>query len=478
MHRRIFPRRSWSAGKMPGMASLSSTYWVFVTYLIFVFLMGSGSRGDIISLILLRPVAVLVGAWALLQLNRKTFSQWRSLLLLAGILFLITVLHLLPLPAPLWHALPGRELVIRISEATGSVNRARPLSLSPIDTVNALCSLFVPTAALLLAINLDDRERRLILPVLLGLGALTAGIGILQAVSPGSSRLHFYRVDSMNAASGLFANRNHQAFFLACLLPMLAIFGATSGQGAIRQKIIVAASGILLLPLLLVTGSRAGLVLGVIALIAILALMVPTKAEPKQNSWRVWATDPRLLVGGAIVFLGAVILLSRRAEAFKRLFGSSVAEESRLQIWQPALRATWELMPFGSGIGSFVRTYQVYETDNLLTPTYRNHAHNDFIEIVMTGGLPALLILLAVIVAWSRFAWKWMRLAPSSSEILYGRLGTILLLLSAIASAVDYPIRVPSLSCFLVVAAVWMRGSIRRTSAVEQPQPSPQEEKG
>ncbi len=467
MHRKIFPRGSWSIRKMSCIGSLSSTYWVLAAYLILVFLMGSGSRGDLVSLIFLRPVAVLVGAWALLQLDRTTVSQWRSLLLLAGILFLITVLHLLPLPAPLWRALPGRQLVISISEATGSANHARPLSLSPIDTVNALCSLFVPAAALLLAINLDDRERRLILPVLIGLGALTAGIGILQALSPGSSRLHFYRLDSMNAASGLFANRNHQAFFLACLLPMIAVFGATSGKGPIRQKIIVVATGALLLPLLLVTGSRAGLVLCIVALIALPALMVPTKADPKQNGWHVWASDPRLLVGGAIVFLATVTLLSRRAEAFKRLFGSSVAEESRLQIWQPALRATWELMPFGSGIGSFVRTYQVYETNDLLTPTYRNHAHNEFIEIAMTGGLPALLILLAVIVAWSRFAWKWIRLAPCSSEILYGRLGVILLLLSAIASAVDYPIRVPSLSCFLVVAAVWMRGNIRRTSAVE-----------
>lgn len=468
-----FLRKLGSVSNMRPTLGLTSTYWVFSTYMLFVFVVGSGSRGDLESLILLRPVAVLVAAWAVFQFDRQALAQCRNPLLFMATLFLLPALHLIPLPSILWRALPGRELIVAISEATGTTDDARPLSLSPIDTVNALCSLFVPLAALLLAIRLNDRERRLMLPLMLAIGVLTASVGILQALTPGSTWLHFYRLDSMAAASGLFANRNHQAFYLACMLPMLAVFSATSSRKSLGQKAIIATGGVILLPLLLVTGSRAGLILGLVGLIALLTLLARAAESAKRQSWRhKLLGDPRLLIACAISLLAAVILLSRRAEAFKRLFASSIAEESRLQIWRPALKAAWELMPFGSGIGSFVRTYQVYETHDLLTPTYRNHAHNEFIEIAMTGGIPAILLLLIAIVTWGRYTWKWMRLKSRLPEILYGRLGSILLLLFAIASAVDYPIRVPSLACFLVVTVVWLRGAIGSVVPIEEIAPT------
>lgn len=467
MMRNPFRARSQVAGSAHDRTPLSRTYWVLATYLILVFLTGGGSRGDIASLIFLRPIAVLVGAWAFLQLDGSTLRQWRGLLVLAALLFLLPALHLVPLPAGLWHALPGRDLVVAISEATGSADRARPLSLSPLDTVNALFSLFVPLAALLLAIGLDDRERRLTLLIVLTAGAITAVVGALQALSPGSGALHFYRLDNVNAASGLFANRNHQALFLACLLPMLAVFSASGAHGLVRHIFVMATGVVILLPLLLVTGSRAGLVLSMVAMLSLLAVMPRAQGDCKRQGRLAWVNDPRLLIAAAIAVLSAVIALSSRAEAFKRLFASSMAEESRLHIWEPALRATTDLMPFGSGIGSFVRTYQVYETHDLLTPTYRNHAHNEFIEVAMTGGVAAVVILLVVVAAWARLSWKWMRLSPRSPEVLYGRLGAIVLLLFAIASAVDYPARVPSMACLMVVAAVWLRGKTA-SPAVDQ----------
>jgi O-antigen ligase len=458
-------RRSRRGAMHIGTYNLSISYWVLAGYIVLVFLTGGGSRSDVASLIVLRPVAVLVSAWAFLQIDGATFKRWRGLLAIAAALFILPSLHLVPLPASIWQSLPGRDLVTTISKATELQASFRPLSMSPIDTVNALYSLFVPLAALLLCINLIERERRLILPVILGVGALAIVLGGLQALSPGSPTLHFYESDRMNAASGLFANRNHQALFLAVLLPMLSVFAATKSFSSIQRQLIIGTGLVILLPLLLVTGSRAGLILGLVALVSVLALMPSEASIRERKGLRAWLRDPRLLIGAAGILCAFVIAVSQRAEAFKRLFATSVVEESRFQIWQPALRATAELMPFGSGIGSFVRTYQVYETDDLLTSTYRNHAHNDFIEIAMTGGLPALFMLLVVVIAWARLSWKWMRLPPRSSEVLYGRLGAVLLLIFAIGSAVDYPVRVPSLACLLVIGAIWLRGSGPANSA-------------
>lgn len=454
-------RISFLNGSMSGKINASRSFWILAAYLVLVFLIGSGSRGDLTSLVILRPVAVLVSAWAMMQLRAERITQWRGVLIFSGALFLLPMLHLIPLPPSLWQALPGREIVVTIGKATGYSNIYRPLSLSPVDTLNALCSLFVPLPVLLLGINLNTREVRLLLHVILLVGVITICLGGLQALNPGSSAFHFYRLHTMDAASGLFANRNHQALFLAALLPIIAVFAASRSYSPVRQRFIVGIGGLILLPLLLVTGSRAGLVLGVVALAAMPALMPRIRAVDTTRRlarWRRWVQDPRLLVGAAITLIAAVSVLSRRAEAFNRLFSSSMAEESRLQIWAPAVDATVDLLPLGSGIGSFVRTYQVYETLELLTPTYRNHAHNEFIEIAMTGGLPGLILLLVAIVTWARWTWKWVRPPALTTDVLYGRLGANLLLLFAIASAVDYPARVPSLACLLVIAVIWLRG--------------------
>ncbi|MBD8548177.1 O-antigen ligase family protein [Sphingomonas sp. CFBP 8760] len=438
---------------------LSPTFWVLAVYLTCVFLMGGGSRGDIASLILLRPIAVILCAWALVRFDTAAWHRWRRLLMLAGALFALTAFHLIPLPAAIWQALPGRELVITIGRSIGSPDDVRPLSLSPLDTWNALFSLFVPLAVLLLGIGLTERERHHLLFVMLAIGALSATMGALQALSPGNTALHFYRFDNPNASDGLFANRNHQALLLACLIPMLAVFAQSGERGRLtRRKGVMAAGILILIPLLLVTGSRAGLVLGVLASLSLLLLMSRTVTKRDDHGWRSWLNDPRLLVGAAAVMLVGVIILSRRAEAFRRLFASSPAEESRLQIWQPAIHAIGEFMPWGSGIGSFVSSYQVYETYNILSPTYRNHAHNEFLEIAMTGGLPALLILGVAIFGWVRVTWQWMMQPPRSPEILYGRLGSVIVFTFAVGSIVDYPARVPSLACLLTLAALWMGG--------------------
>ena len=97
------------------------------------------------------------------------------------------------------------------------------------------------------------------------------------------------------------------------------------------------------------------------------------------------------------------------------------------------------------------------EPRSILDTTYVNHAHNDFLEVLLTAGLPALVLLAAALVLWlvaTRRAFS--RSAPRSNDMVYARLGAVLVVLLALASVSDYPLRVPSLACFFVIAAVWL----------------------
>src|SRR3546814_12530985 len=87
-------------------------------------------------------------------------------------------------------------------------------------------------------------------------------------------------------------------------------------------------------------------------------------------------------------------------------------------------------------------------------PTYFNHAHNDFLEIVLDGGLPALLLML-VAIGWygmaSMRAWR-----GSGRHSVLPKLGSAILFLVFVASAFDYPARTPMIMAMIVIAGLWL----------------------
>ena len=118
-------------------------------------------------------------------------------------------------------------------------------------------------------------------------------------------------------------------------------------------------------------------------------------------------------------------------------------------------------------MGSFDAMFRIHEPLALLKPTYFNHAHNDFIEIVLDAGLPGLLILLAALIWWG---WASMRAWRSAGKNGTGKsdigksgamlpmLGSATLLLVLIASIFDYPARTPMIMAMVVLAAAWLSG--------------------
>ena len=447
-----------------------------IAFLVVTFLFGGGGREDIIGLVVLRPVAIMVLAVGLLGLTK---DQWRSYQLinwLALACVALVIIHLIPLPPALWHHLPGRELIVRIDSAAGLGDVWRPLSLAPPMAWNALFATFVPLAGLVLAMRLQTEAHGAVVRALLAIGIASIVIGIAQLAGPPHGPLYFYSVTNEGALVGLFSNRNHHAVFLAMLLPVLAFLASMPARetGKLRLRLgLLASAALLIAAALLVTGSRTGILVGLAGALAALVLF----RQPKvlQRSLRdsksvvkahreAWPLRSGRIVGMAIFAILFFLFLGfSNFPVVSRLLATGHAEELRFKVWRPIAKIAWSYFPFGSGAGSFADVYRIDEPTALLDGSYLNHAHNDWLEVILTMGLPGIILLAIAAAAWLVASRRVFLPARNPlPRTLLARLGSIEIGLLALASIADYPVRTPSLACFFAFAVVWLAQGVAR----------------
>lgn len=415
------------------------------------------------SHIILRPTAVMLGAFAVWRLDRQAFGRVRvvtaGLVALAGLM----LVQLIPLPPFLWTALPGRETAQAGAQILGIDQPWRPISLSPARTWNSLVSLFPPLCAVLLLAGAPAYRRPLLVTVLVCLIGASAVLGIAQRAGPENGLLYLYRITNNGSAVGFFANRNHQAAILAAMVPMLAVFASL---GAIRRKRnshrkwIAIGAGLGLVPLLLATGSRAGLVLFALAIVASLPLLrVPGVANAtSRGSVRRVA----ILLVAAAIGLAMVTYLVAQAEAVSRFSDGSLGEDLRVRLFPTFLVMAGDGFPVGFGFGAFEPVFRAYEPVAGMGSAYVNNAHNDLAQLVIEGGLPAVALLLAFLVwFFIKSAAVWRRQEGEPTQIMLGRLGSVTIALLLLASLTDYPLRVPFIMTIFALAAAWLELSRR-----------------
>ncbi|WP_243444844.1 O-antigen ligase family protein [Sphingosinicella humi] len=394
-------------------------------------------------------------------MTKEQLAAIRVPLLLALLLPLVMVIQLIPLPPAIWTKLPGRELYAMAAPLAGIEQPWRPISLVPYRTWNSLFAWLVPIAMLLLVARLDREQRFALLPILIGLGFISGIVGLAQAIGPSNGPFYFYEITNNGSAVGLFSNRNHQAALLACLFPMLAVYASIDHPSVSRVRLttlLCGAAATFILPLLLVTGSRAGLVLGMIGLVAGALLygnpMHGVGRLGSRRSWNGWL----FIAGAAIVLLIGVTVMASRATSLQRLLASDETEELRIQLLAPIWEMIKVYFPVGIGFGAFPDVYKVHEPFELLSTQYVNHAHNDLLEFILEGGLPSIFVLLTGIAFWSAGAYQ-LRLVNGghpTRTVLFARLGATIILILGLASIVDYPLRVPSISAVFGLSMIWM----------------------
>lgn len=382
-------------------------------------------------------------------------------LLFAGLaaMILLNLIQFLPLPNNFWGMQLSRSLPRIIYETGGVEIPGSLITISPLPAVDSLLHLALPLAVLLLGVQLNHRDLNRLLPVIIGLGVLSGILGLLQAIGGAEGPFYFYRVTNRGNAVGLFANRNHAALLLACLLPMLAVLAAVPQQNrGIRnnRKILALAIAVLVAPLLLVTGSRSGILIGLLSLAGSAILFRTINSGRFGNGLGKWSVTLGMGAGLCIVFL---TILYSRAEALDRLLATAEAEDMRLEYWRATAGFFWQYFPLGAGSASFADIYRIAEPDSVLNYNFVNHAHNDWLETAVSFGLPGIvLILFAMIFFLKRFFIVGFRMQGSRYSVIFARMAGLNLALIGVASLTDYPLRTPLFACLFAVMILWFVG--------------------
>lgn len=370
---------------------------------------------------------------------------------LAGVAIL-PLLQIVPLPPSLWQALPGQESRVRVLELAGLANSWQPLTLTPLFTAGACVVAIAFVALVLLLLTLPAKDIRRVAALILGLVALNILIGLVQVASGGSA-LQLYRASDHGALIGFYANKNHAALVLAASLPIAAFFFGSRENPKGSRTWMALYAGIILVALI-TTNSRAGVLLGFVAVLVLGSLYI---REIK----------PIYVAAIATAAIGAVLLISTTS-AFEVVFSrfNIVDEDLRWQFFwtsQPLIERYWL---WGSGIGSFSTLYAANENLAWVKPTIVNQLHNEYPQLLLEAGLPGitLLLMLAVGLAW-RGAAIWI------SGIREHRLplfcGALILALIAIHSGVDYPLRRPAVLPILALAMILViRGDLTASTGL------------
>lgn len=402
---------------------------------------GGGSPNREAELVLQCVFAGGIAAWFLVldDGGRPPRATWYIATLMLG----VPLLQLVPLPPSIWTALPGRAPAIEALAVVGAASSWRPLSIAPIRTVGALAALVPACALFLMTASLPPERLRPLLRIVGIAGLACVGIGAVQLAGGAKP----YPDAHPGWLTGLFANRNAAADLL--LVAALVWGVRATGPGAHRplcySACAVCVAGVL------ATGSRAGIAL------------IPVVAAALAFRWRP-VSPKRALVAAAVPVAGVLLLLvsplaSRLAPRF------ATFADARPDLWFDSWVAAKAFWPAGAGMGAFVPAFLLHERDSVIDASHPNRAHNDYLELLVEAGLLMPILLLVPAILLLR-AWRagWVSHARYR-DVLVVAVGSLVIV--ALHSVVDYPLRNMALSCltgFFSGCAFAIAGARRRRS--------------
>jgi O-antigen ligase len=333
-----------------------------------------------------------------------------------------------------------------------------PVSVAPHATWLSALSLVPAVAVFLGTLQLSYRERRILSLVTIAVGMLGVLVGLSQVAQGPGSPLRFFEITNTTEAVGFFANRNHFAALLYAMTMLVAAwlvktaseFG-TRGRHDTPRVLLLAANIVLIVVLVVaqaISRSRAGLGLTIVALLAAFALAFSERGDASGRA------STRFLVGA----LALAVTLTVQFALYRILerFALDPLADTRIALSGTTFAAAKAFMPLGSGMGTFVPVYAMFEKpETALINVFANRAHNDVLELLLEAGAPAAL-LGAVFLGWfvTRSVRLWRTSPRQSDEIdrLLARAASVIVVLTIAHSLVDYPLRTGAMMAVVALA--------------------------
>ena len=434
------------------MNRLTVRHGIVPAYLLLCLLLGGASAAGFIANLVLQIVALPLIGWAVWHLLQAgPAPQLRSAVILLSLLVALALLQLVPLPPALWTHLPGRGPVAQGYALLGLPLPWLPLSLAPQNSLYSLLWLLPAFAIFLSIVALGAFRARGIATVIVAVTLLAVTVGALQVI--GGDSAYFYDVTNIGQAVGFFANSNHNATLLLVCIPFLAALQATllrrsgSSRSASAVRFLIGALYAVIFVGLLINSSLAGI-----------GLCVPVALGTWLTFGRQKPLVRRALLIGTIVASVAAIVLIAVGPFGNNLFGHQTAnvEQSRQTSFALTFQAAREYFPVGSGLGSFQSIYHTQEPLASVTGTFMNHAHSDWLELLLETGLTGLL-LIAAFLYWGvrrvRAIWG------AEDRDPFAQAAVIAVIAMLLHSLVDYPLRTAALSAVFAACVALIAGA-------------------
>jgi O-antigen ligase len=395
-------------------------------------------------------------------------------IIVLGLVLLLPLLYLVYLPAGVLDGVPGQGVYRANLGLVSGESLDGTLTLTAFQTQTSWLVLLIPIAVFLATRSLGEHSQLRLISLLLAIAAFQATLALVQFGASQGGLLLFGFDPSGSGAAGTFPNRNHLAGLLEMTLPialalLLYYLGRDRGdrKSGWRRKVSFLASlrghtalvygalAILLVLGIIFTRSRTGIALAMLGIL--LTTLLFSRRIGGDNVYGPTGTLVAIVVG-----IGVSIGLAPVLDRFS--FGGAL-EDARWTISAAAIEGLGTFLPFGSGPGTFPTVFPAFQPLEL-GPWFINRAHNDYVEWVFDGGIPAALLILLL---FGLYLFQWTRIYSRDTWSRYrfvqvaAGIGLLMLL---IHEFFDYNLHTPAIMVvFALLAGVFFSEADQTDSA-------------
>lgn len=448
-----------------------------------------GAVEGIFELLAFTGVGLLLLLWAVRTLVEGGL-RWRPcpLAICLALLFVQACLQLLPLPAgalrilspetsrlyaELLPASPevlpeGQELPLQIP-SPGST-----LSLYPTQTRRLLIEILAVLSLYLVVRNNIDPKRGLKrLAITATVNAILLAMLAQAQLYTSSGQLIYWKFIAPTIPFGPFICRNHFPFYVnICFGLGLGLLLSGSGQAPLRKRGTVTRTwdtirermaDVLNKPGMLWLGVGLALILSSSLLSlsrgGLFALVGTSLIFIVGHIVRTGRAGGMLPAAGILVLLSIAIIgffgMDKIEQRYSNLW-KDVSQESRIPFWRNAASLVPDFWLTGTGFGTFRDVEPLHRSSSHELGMDFEHAHNEYLEALVEGGIPRLLLMLGAIAASVYFGLR----ASSShhSSALKGLIWGAMFGLSTafLHSGGEFGIHVPAIMILLTVLAAYV----------------------
>ncbi|MFC1664413.1 O-antigen ligase family protein [Pseudomonadota bacterium] len=398
----------------------------------------------------------------------------KGVLFLLGGWLLYSLIQILPAPIGLLETIS--PATANIYAYSNDVVNSGAISIDVGSSAGVILQNAAYVTLLLLVVVLVSTKNRLrILTYTIIFSGLVQAVFGLYVMFTGA---HFIPVEYLDGhfdrATGTFINRNHYSIFIVMSLFLLiglivstlkrqkTTFNWKNGiralvRGLTDPKSTLLGLAIVMIPAILYSKSRGGLG-ALFGGLIITTILISLRTKGTNYGRKI------LPILGIIGILSVAWL--GYGEIFGRISYDQVAQMERFTQWRLSVGLVMDHWLLGIGLGNYEWLFPLYKSGDLNIQFFYDHAHNDYLELLVEQGVVGFVILgcAIVLILKKTISALLNRRDPFLIGILYGSLGALLAML--IHSFFEFNFHIPATAAyFFVIAGLGLSSTVMKHNA-------------